>query len=71
MGQVAQRGCVVPVLGGFQDPSDTALSNLPTHELTLLWAGGWAEDLASRDLARSLPTCVIILLWESDSALMI
>jgi len=67
--QIAQRGCVVPVFTGFHDPYDTVLNSLPEYELTLLWAGGWTGDSASRDLTKSLPTCIILWLHESDSAL--
>ena len=41
--QGAQRGCVVSILGGFKPQLNEALSSL-TSELTMLWAGGWAED---------------------------
>lgn len=58
MEKVAQRSS----FRSFQDPSDTALSSLPEHELILPWAEGWTGHLP-----KSLPLTLCV--WVSPANL--
>lgn len=59
MAQAAQRGCAISVLWGFQVSSGSSPGQPGlTLELPLLWGGGW-----TRNLLRSLPAWVILILW--------